>query len=288
MKLSARCLLPVIATLGLALPARAEPALWEVRDADSAIWLFGSFHILPPGAAWRTGLFDTILADADKVVFEADVRPEAVARMGAEAFVRGVYTDGRLLTDALDDPTEASLREQAAAIDLPMGSILAMRPWMATNTITVQALAREGYSAEGVEFVLQPELAPDRLSFLETGPQQLDVLAGAPEDEQLAMLTSTLEQIAVLPKLMDKMLGSWVDGTPEELGDLFLMEMGGFEEAFLDRLIYARNRNWMAPLQTMLADNQENLVVVGAAHLIGDGSVLHLLEQAGYEIERIQ
>ena len=289
MKLPGRHLLPAVAVLSLTtLPALAEPAMWEIRDDDSAIWLFGSFHILPEGAGWRTGLFDQILEDAASVVFEADVRPPAVARMGAEAFVRGVYVDGTVLTDALDDAAEARLREKAAAIELPMGSILAMRPWMATNTITVQALAMEGYGAQGVEFVLQPDLAEDRLGFLETGAQQLEVLAGAPEDEQIAMLTATLDQLDALPKLMDKMLGSWVAGAPEDLGELFLMEMSGFEEAFLDRLIYARNRNWVAPLETMLAENRENLVIVGAAHLIGDGSVLDLLEQAGYEVERIQ
>lgn len=288
MKLTARCLLPVVATLGLAAPARAEPAMWEVRDADSSIWLFGSFHILPEGAAWRSELFDTILSEADKVVFEADVRPAAVARVGAEAFARGVYSDGTLLTDSLDDGQEAQLREKAATINLPMGSILAMRPWMATNTITVQALAAEGYAAEGVEFALQPTLDEGRLSFLETGDQQLDVLAGAPEEEQLAMLTSTLDELDGLPKLMDKMLASWVKGTPEALSALFLAEMGGFETAFLDRLIYARNQNWMAPLETMLAENQQNMVIVGAAHLIGDGSVLDLLEQAGYAVERVQ
>ena len=65
-------------------------------------------------------------------------------------------------------------------------------------------------------------------------------------------------------------------------------EMGGFEEAFLDRLLYARNRNWISPLQGMLERNEENMVVVGAAHLIGQDSVLDLLEQAGYEVERIQ
>jgi uncharacterized protein YbaP (TraB family) len=288
MNLSARCLLPALATLGLALPAQAAPAMWEVRDDDSAIWLFGSFHILPSDTPWRTELFDTILDDAETVVFEADVRPAAMAQVGAEAFVRGVYADGTLLTDALDEALEARLREKAAAIELPMGSILAMRPWMATNTITVQALAVEGYGAQGVEFVLQPELTDTRLGFLETGDQQLDVLAGAPEDEQVAMLAATLDELDTLPKLMDKMLDSWVNGTPDELGELFLMEMGGFETAFLDRLIHARNQNWLAPLETMLAENHENLVIVGAAHLIGDGSVLDLLEQAGYAVERIQ
>jgi uncharacterized protein YbaP (TraB family) len=289
MKLTTRRLAASVATSFLLVaPAWAAPAMWEIRDEDSAIWLFGSFHILPEGTIWRTELFDSTLADADLVVFEADVRPAAVKQIGAAAFVRGVYVDGTLLTDGLDEATESQLRQKAASIALPMGSIQAMRPWMATNTITLQALASEGYRAEGVEFVLQPQVPEARLAFLETGEQQLDVLAGAPEDEQVAMLSETLKQLDSLPKLMDKMLGSWEDGTPEELADLFLMEMGGFEKAFLDRLIYARNQNWIMPLEAMLAQNEDNLVIVGAAHLIGDGSVLDLLEQAGYKVERIQ
>lgn len=288
MKLPARSLLTALATLVLAPSVQAEPALWKVEDTDSAIWLFGSFHILPEDAVWKTELFDAVLADADKIVFEADIRPAAAAQLGAEAFVRGVYTDGTLLTDAMDEAMEARLRELAAALELPMGSILAMRPWMATNTITVQALAGKGYGAEGVEFVLQPQLTDERLGFLETGQQQLDILAGAPEDEQIAMLAATLDELDSLPKIMEKMMRSWLAGTPEKLGDLFLMEMGGFETAFLERLIYERNRNWIAPLETMLAENSQNLVIVGAAHLIGEGSVLDLMQQAGYAVERIQ
>lgn len=289
MKLTTRRLAASLAaSLSLVTPAWAAPAMWEIRDADSAIWLFGSFHVLPEGTIWRTEMFDSILADAEQVFFEADVRPAAAAQIGAEAFVRGVYVDGTMLTDGLDEAVESQLRQTAAAINVPLGPILAMRPWMATHTITLQALTSEGYRAEGVEFVLQPQLPEERLGFLETGKQQLEVMAGAPEDEQVAMLSETLKQLDTLPKLMDKMLGSWTGGTPEELGDLFLMEMGGFETAFLDRLIYARNQNWIAPLEDMLAQNQDNLVIVGAAHLIGDGSVIDLLEEAGYEIERIQ
>lgn len=289
MKLTTRRLAASLAaSLSLVTPAWAAPAMWEIRDADSAIWLFGSFHVLPEGTIWRTEMFDSILADAEQVFFEADVRPAAAAQIGAEAFVRGVYVDGTMLTDGLDEAVESQLRQTAAAINVPLGPILAMRPWMATHTITLQALTSEGYRAEGVEFVLQPQLPEERLGFLETGKQQLEVMAGAPEDEQVAMLSETLKQLDTLPKLMDKMLDSWTEGTPEDLGDLFLMEMGGFETAFLDRLIYARNQNWIAPLEDMLAQNQDNLVIVGAAHLIGDGSVIDLLEEAGYEIERIQ
>ncbi|KQX42922.1 hypothetical protein ASD04_02915 [Devosia sp. Root436] len=289
MKLPARCLLPALAALGLTtLPALAEPAMWEIRDNDSAIWLFGSFHILPAGTAWRSDLFDTILAHAETVVLETDIRPAAAAQVGAEAYVRGIYVDGTMLTDVLGETVEAQLRAKAADINMPVGMVQAMRPWLAANTITVQAMAGKGLATDGVELQLLADLAGERLGFLETGEQQLDVLAGAPDDEQIAMLVATLEQLDTLPKLMDKMLASWLGGTPDRLTDVFLTGMGGFEEAFLERLIYARNRNWMPPLEAMLADNSENLVIVGAAHLVGDGSVLDLLDNAGYEVRRIQ
>lgn len=283
-----RLLLPAIAALGLAFPARAEPAMWQIRDADSAIWLFGSFHVLPEGTIWRTGLFDTVLADADLVVFETDIRPGAAAQVAAAAYVRGVYVDGTLLTDVLGEEAEDLLRAKAAAIDMPVGMVQAMRPWLAANTITVQAMAGRGFGAEGVELQVLPGLAETRLHFLETGEQQLDVLAGAPEDEQIALLVATIEQLDLLPKLMEKMLSSWLTGTTDQMAEVFLTGMGGFEAAFLDRLIYARNRNWIAPLETMLANNSENLVIVGAAHLVGEGSVLDLLGQAGYQVERVQ
>jgi len=274
--------------LGLTSAPQAAPALWEVRDDDSAIRIFGSIHVLPEHVEWRTPLFDQIMADADKVVFETDISPEAMAGLGAQALAQGIYVDGTLLTDVIDAETERKLRQSAADYGMEVGPLLAMRPWLAASTISTAALAGMGFDGQGVEFVLEPELAPERLAYLETGEQQLAVMTAAPDDEQVAMLQSTLDDLPIVPKLMSKMLRSWTSGTPEGLASLFAIDMGGMESAFMDRLIYERNRNWIAPLERMLSENEENLVIVGAGHLTGEGSVLDLLEQAGYEIERLQ
>ncbi|HEY0034501.1 MAG TPA: TraB/GumN family protein [Devosia sp.] len=271
-----------------ATPSLAAPAMWEVRDEDSTIWLFGSFHVLPEALQWRTPLFDQTLANADKIVFEADVRAGAIAAIGAEAFLRGIYTDGTLLTDVIDEPTENKLRAIASDLSLPVGSLLAMKPWFAALTVSSGATVSLGYTGEGVEYVLQPELAAERQAYLESGNQQLDVLSAAPEAEQLAMFKATLDEMDGMPKVLDKMTSSWIKGTPEKLADLFLSETGTYGDAFLERLIYARNRNWIPAIETMLAGNSEALVIVGAGHLIGDGSVIDLLEKQGYTIRRIQ
>ncbi|HWU81250.1 MAG TPA: TraB/GumN family protein, partial [Caulobacter sp.] len=57
--------------------ASAAPAMWEVRDKDSVVYLFGSMHVLRPEVRWRTTAFDRAYAAADRVWFEtrADLPP---------------------------------------------------------------------------------------------------------------------------------------------------------------------------------------------------------------------
>jgi len=278
--------------LALALPlvpaATAAPAMWKVSDDNSAIYLFGSFHVLPKGIEWRTPLFDERLAAADRIVFETDLSPLAQASVGAAAIARGIYVDGTLLTDVIGPDLEAALRAQSSTYSVPVGTLLAMRPWMAANTISVAAMMSLGYDQPGVELQIAPQIEPERFMHLETGEEQLDVLAGAPDEEQIAMLEATLSELDALPKLMSKMVSHWQSGTAEQIAHLFQMEMGGFEEAFLDRLLYQRNRNWIAPLSELLNDDLDALVIVGAAHLVGPGSVVELLEDRGYTATRLQ
>ena len=281
-------LLAALCMLGPVVTVEAAPALWEVRDDDSALWFFGSFHVLPADTEWRTPLLEATLAGADRVVLETDITPLAAAELGAQAIVRGIYADGTRLTDGMDPALEAQMRTALAELGMPVGPVLAMRPWMAANTISVAALVAQGFVAEGVELALLPDLEPERLVFLETGAEQIAVLAGGPEDEQMALLAATLSQMDGLSKTMDKSLGYWLSGEPERLLRLFAVDMGGHEAAFMARLLDQRNRAWLEPLEQMLADNEQNLVVVGAAHLVGDGSVLALLEEAGYTVQRIQ
>ena len=58
----------------------------------------------------------------------------------------------------------------------------------------------------------------------------------------------------------------------------------GMSEESLERMCYSRNRKWMSkiiptvPVQSML-------IVVGAAHLIGDQGLIELLRSSGYVVE---
>lgn len=280
-------LLIAATALTLAAPALAAPAMWKVSDEDSRVWLFGSIHLMPDGQDWRTPTFDQVLAKADRVYFETNMSPEQQAVIAAEAFVRGIYTDGTLLTDVLDDAQEALLRSAAAEHGIALGPILAMRPWMAAQAVTGPILMQSGFLGEGVELQVLGEIASDRLGYFETGLQQLDVLTTGPEEEEIAMLVQALEGLPTMTDTMFDMLALWMGGDDEQLDELMLNETAGID-GFAERLLFDRNMNWLAPIKAMLAENEANLIIVGAAHLGGVQGVPALLEQAGYTVERVQ
>ena len=53
-------------------------------------------------------------------------------------------------------------------------------------------------------------------------------------------------------------------------------------------LVLNRNQNWVATIEGLLRDNHKDLIVVGAGHLAGPGSVIDLLAKAGFTVQRIQ
>jgi uncharacterized protein YbaP (TraB family) len=57
--------------------------------------------------------------------------------------------------------------------------------------------------------------------------------------------------------------------------------------AFYERLIGARNRNWVPRIESYLRSGQTYFVLVGAAHFGGPNGLLALLRARGYTVEQL-
>lgn len=284
-----RLVAPLAALLLAATPGLAAPALWQVSDAGSSIWVFGSVHMLPPDTDWRSPALDKILSKADRVYFETDIGPEGQARIIPLTFELGFNRDGKLLSDKIGPELTARVRSAAEEYFIPMPSLLTMQPWMAATTLSLGPLTNSGYAAElGVETVLSEGLPAERKGFLESPEEQLGFLAGGSEAEQISMLEATLDTLDMIQDDIGFMIEAWLAGEPEALGEIFMAQMGGYDEGMVERIIDQRNHNWVAQIETMLAENEKALLVVGAAHMIGEASVIRLLEARGFSSKRLQ
>src|SRR3954471_22764040 len=54
-------------------PQSGRPALWQMSDADTTIYLFGTIHLLPEKFQWRTAKFDEAVRGSKQLVVETIV-----------------------------------------------------------------------------------------------------------------------------------------------------------------------------------------------------------------------
>ena len=269
------------------IPANAAPAIWEVSDADSKVWLFGSVHVLPPDIAWRTPKLDDLLKQSEHVYFEADIGP-----LGQLAVViSGIKMGFGQKPDWLMT-LSAEQKDKLTAAITPLGlstdQLGALQPWLADAMIQEKVIETLGYTpSAGVDATLQAELPKERKAYFETVAEQLALLAADPVDVQTKRLMITVDTVPTLGKQMTDMANAWSSGDvgalAKEIDDDPTMD-----EGFTRSLLTNRNANWLKTIESLLAENHQDLIVVGAGHLAGDGSVVDLLGKAGFTVQRIQ
>ena len=262
------------------------PALWVVRDADSTLYLFGTVHLLRPTTGWGTDRVDAAFESADKLILEIS-NPDDQAAVLPLVQQHGL-SPARPLSSLLSAEEVAALDAAAKTVGLSAAQLDVFRPWFAALTLSVAPLTRAGYDpASGVELLLKAraEAAGKPISGFETVDEQIRILAGFSEADQLAFLRSTLEDFETATTDLDKLVEAWAAGDVEAVEALGVRPMREGGEALYQALLVRRNTNWADQIQTELAGSGTAFIAVGAAHLAGDDSVQEILERRGVDVE---
>lgn len=289
-------LLPMLAAIvwglgGLAAPASAAPALWQVSDGDSDIYLFGSVHLMDKGRQWRTPQLEAVLDAAEHVYFEVIIDETAYATLTRLGMVYSHYRDGRTLWDDLTPEQADRLRREAPRYGVDINAISSLRPWVVAQTLSLAGMSEEpvsGMAASGVDMVLQAEVPAERQRQLETAEIQFRLLSGAPIEQQVTTLMKTLDALEQMDGKdpIQELLAVWSRGDTDALAEAAFADTPiGTDE--YRRFFSDRNRRWVTELEKLLASNDQSLVVVGAGHLVGPDGLPSLLEAAGYTVKRI-
>lgn len=268
-------------------PAKGRgPALWVIRDEDSTLYLFGTVHLLRPTTGWGTDRVDAAFDSADRVVLEIS-NPDDQAAIIPLIQQHGLAPAERL-TLKLSSGELTLLDNAARTIGLTAAQMDPFRPWFAALTLSVAPLQTAGYDpASGVELILKAraEAAEKPVTGFETIDEQLRILAGFPEDEQMDFLRGTLADFENATVTLDALVEAWAAGDVEAIESLAVEPMREGSEALYQALLVRRNTNWADQIQTMLEGSGAVFIAVGAGHLVGDDSVQAILERRGVEVD---
>lgn len=270
--------------------ATGQPAMWQVADHDTTIYLFGTIHLLPKDYAWRTAAFDKAVAGSQSLVVETIVDTANPQALAGELARLGFRSDLPPLATRVPPHKRALLETAIAKTGVPRAAYDRMETWAAAFMLLGTQFKDLGLIGEaGVEAVLRNAFtqAGKPVAQLETNTEQLSMFDTLPESAQRALLEGAIDSPAEMRTQFNEMLAAWARGDVAAIGESFNEDLSGSPE-LREALLRRRNVNWSRWIAQRMAAPGSVFVAVGAGHLAGPDSVVAMLEKGGYRVRRVQ
>ncbi len=258
---------------------------WEVKGAHNSVYLLGSVHLLKSGESTLPPEIMQAYRRSSTLVMELNLNEASVDSLMGSGTETALLPEGETLSRALGPELYASFLVHAQRLGLPAESLERFQPWIAAMALEQMTLVQAGYEANaGVDMQLTQNAAADRkpIVALETMGEQMGFFSHLALDEQRQFLRSTLKDLDTAGSDTAAVVRAWQHGDVRELERLFREETADSPQ--LMRLLTTdRNRKWLPRILALLNDDHDDMVIVGAMHLIGDDGLVALLKRQGYE-----
>jgi len=264
-----------------------DPAVWVLKDEDTTIYFFGTFHLLDGKSEWFNDEVKTAF-DASQELYLEILTPDDPAALQPLIMKYAVDMSGKTLSSRLSAKARIELAAQLAEAKLPAGALEMFEPWFAATALTSLQAKKLGLSPEnGPEAVLTKaaKAAGKPVGELETFEAQIAMLDALPESEQLDFLDETLDETKQLDTEFPTMIKAWSTGDSDKLAAL-LNEGLGENTILYKMLLKDRNAKWADWVVARMAKPGTVMVAVGAGHLAGKDSLLAILDKRGFKSQR--
>lgn len=275
---------------------------WTAVRGDDQLTLIGTIHIYDPRIDTLLERFSPAISQADVVLVEmtlddqADMQAELVAQPDLL-----LLPNNETLLEMMPEQQWSLLATALEARGLPPFMAARFQPWYLSTLLSIPACyGLAGATTGGLDMMIMTQAADagTPIQALEDWRDTIAQLANDPIDEQLDALTLSqlppdFEAAAFNSFLNDFFAGnvarSWewttlaaslVPGADPDKIAIMTADMK-------DDLLAARNGAWMSEIEAVTKTADEIVIAVGAMHLPGDFGLVHLLEQDGWTVTRL-
>ncbi|MEC5342282.1 TraB/GumN family protein [Brenneria populi] len=262
-------LLRRIATfLGLISPlAYAYPAVDVHLEDERRFHLVGSIHMGSMGMAPLPDALLQQLHNASALVVEADISDAGSPFQHTEAEPP--------LAERLSPQDYRQLRQICEKLAFSESYIDRVPAWQAALMLQARQAQQLGLSPDyGIDYQLINAAKAQGVTIIELEGQQtqIDLLHQLPQGG-LSLLQDTIRQWHTNARLLQTMVGWWLDSKP---GKITAPLPAAFGNEMTELLMNQRNRLWQQKLRALPPGDY--VVAVGALHLYGDDNLPTLLQ----------
>jgi uncharacterized protein YbaP (TraB family) len=271
------------------LPAEEKSFLWKVQSKQGAIYVLGSIHYLRQENYPLKQSIQDVFGKSQTLVLEIDPTNATPERMQQVMREKARYEDGSFLQQHVSPETLKSVERRTRELGIDIAQMAPFKPWFVAISLMSLKLQKMGFDPNyGVDRFLaeQAKRGGKTVRGLETLELQFGLLEQLSASEQDSMLRQTLNELDLLNNGVDQLVKSWLSGDAAAVENLLLAGMKENPELYR-KVVIDRNRRWLPVLINMIEQREAVLVVVGAAHLVGQDGLIELLKQQGYTVEQL-
>jgi len=277
---------------GFALPTPAAERyehglLWRIEGSGApASHVFGTVHLADPRVTSLPPAVARALDQARSLTLEAGIDPAGILGLAG----RMVYNDGRDLPGIAGVELFGRAARLTAGLGLPEPMLRLFRPWAVAILLSVPPQD----PANVLDIVLErrAEEQGKPVHQLESMDEQISVLEGLSQEDQVALLRQAVDEYESMPRRIGRVVDAYLARDLAGLWRISQESVGAGEEerrlneVFTRRLLHERNVRMAERAEPRLREGGA-FIAVGALHLYGSSGVLSLLEQRGWRVTRV-
>jgi uncharacterized protein YbaP (TraB family) len=277
---------------GLALPAPAAERyeyglLWRIEGAGApASHVFGTVHLADPRVTRLPPEVARALDQARSLTLEAGVDPASMLGVAG----RMVFTDGRDLPGVAGAELFTRAAKLTEGLGLPEPMLRLFRPWAVALLLSVPPQDPTNV----LDFVLERRASEQGkpIHQLESMEEQISVLEGLSQEDQVALLRQAVDEYEHLPRRIGRVVDAYLARDLAALWRMSQENVGAgaeerrLNEVFTHRLLHERNARMAERAEPRLREGGA-FIAVGALHLYGGSGLLAQLERSGWRVTRV-
>ncbi|SFQ60512.1 TraB/GumN family protein [Donghicola eburneus] len=284
--------------------ANSTGTLWQATRDGRSVYIVGTMHLPDPRHSVAMAALRPILREVDALYLEtaSDGAAQMQSQIASDpSMIFAADAGTPTLPELLDDATWQQLRDAMAARGFPAPLTAKMRPWYVSMMLSIPPCAMDTMTSVvgGLDkMVERAALALDKpVRSLEDWQTIFSTFSEIPYQEQLDIMALSIMPDEVSEAAFTATLDAYFDerharswGLSEVLSHripgLTAEQIEAESARMQDLLLDRRNQNWLPVILDAVQD-EDILVAVGAAHLIGENGLVALLENAGFALTRL-
>ena len=221
------------------------------------------------------------------LIVEVDINRVDAQGMQAMILSNGLYAGDETLWQHVDGDTRAKLEKFCDKYGFPAVAMAKLKPWMAAMMAATLPMAKSGMEAGlGIDkyFIDKAGKANKKIVEAESAEWQVKLLSGFPEDVMQKYLAAALEDDS--SEKIRQIQDAWMSGDTRRLDDM-IHEKSNVPAEISRGMLENRNPHMADVAEQYLKGKEPALMVVGAAHMVGEEGIVKLLEKRGYKVEQV-